>query len=63
MDHTDDACSECDGRIVIGLAPNASYRIAASPDACGTPYQPATRVYAYGFTSSARGTYWNPGAR
>lgn len=61
MDYTDDACSVCDGKIIIGLSPNAAYRIAGSPDACGIPYQKATRAYAYGFTASARGTYWNPG--
>lgn len=61
MDYTDDDCMLCDGKIVIGLSPKATYRIAASPDVCGVPYQKATRVYAYSFTASARGTYWNPG--
>lgn len=60
MDYTDDACSLCDGKIVVGLSPNATYRIAGSPDACGVPYQKATRAYAYRFIASPRGTYWNP---
>jgi hypothetical protein len=61
MDYTDDACTVCDGKIIIGLSPSAPYRIAGSPDACGVPYQKATRAYAYPITASARGTYWNPG--
>ena len=43
MDYTDDACTVCDGRIIIGLTPGASYRVAGSPEPCGVAFQKATR--------------------
>lgn len=61
MDYTDDACSVCDGRIVIGLAPGGAYRIAAMPDVCGVPFEKPRRVFSYPITADGRGTYWSPG--
>lgn len=61
MDYTDDDCISCDLKVIAGLAPNAAYRVAGSPDACGVPFVKATRIYSYPITASARGTYWSRG--
>ena len=60
MDYTDDACSVCDGRIIVGLEPGATYRVAAMPEVCGAPLVLADRVFSYAVKADAQGTSWNP---